>query len=171
MKKWILPAFLAVSSLMWGAEAPYVSKATANLKAAKGSEVSGTVTFTEVQGGVKIVGDFKGLKPGYHGFHIHEKGDCDSDDFMTAGGHFNPGNKKHGGPDAQERHAGDLGNLKALNDGTAHYERVDTVIKLNGPDTIVGRALMVHSDPDDFVTQPTGNAGGRLGCGVIQAAQ
>lgn len=143
-------------------------RANCVLNPTKGNSVQGIVSFTKVEGGVKIVAEVHNLTPGAHGFHIHEFGDCSSPDGMSAGGHFNPQGHKHGAPDGLERHAGDLGNLVANEDGVAHYERVDNVIKLEGPDKIVGRSVVVHSNPDDFKTQPTGNAGGRVACGVIE---
>ena len=144
-----------------------IKRAIAALHPTKDNKANGMVTFTQVDGGVKIVADIDGLTPGKHGFHIHEFGDCSSSDGSSAGGHFNPKNAKHGGPDHADRHVGDLGNIVADNTGRAHYERVDQLIQLNGPDTIIGRSLIVHANPDDFTMQPTGNAGGRVACGVI----
>lgn len=144
-----------------------VTRAVCVLNPTKGNEVQGRIDFKKVDGGILITGEVSGLTPGKHGFHIHEFGDCSSSDGASAGGHFNPSNAKHGGPDHADRHAGDLGNLVANEMGIAQYSRVDTMIKLNGPDTIVGRSIIVHTGADDYVTQPTGNAGGRLACGVI----
>ncbi len=145
-----------------------VTRASCVLNATKGNKVDGLVTFIQVDDGVKITATVNNLVPGSHGFHIHEFGDCSSPDGMSAGGHFNPGKKPHGGPDSLERHAGDLGNLVADEHGVAKYERVDKVITLEGPDTIIGRSIVVHANPDDHHTQPTGNAGGRVACGVIE---
>lgn len=142
-------------------------KAVAVIHPTENNEVKGTVTFTEVPGGVLIVGDFTGLKPGKHGFHVHEHGDCSAHDASSAGGHFNPTNKKHGGPGNPDRHVGDMGNVVANEKGIAHYERVDELIKLSGPDSIIGRSVVIHADEDDMVTQPTGNSGARIGCGVV----
>lgn len=144
-----------------------VTKASVTLNPTEGNQVKGTVTFTKVNGGVRIVADVDGLTPGKHGFHVHEHGDCSSHDGMSAGGHFNPTNKKHGGPDSAERHAGDFGNLEADGNGYAHYDRVDTIISLNGEDSIVGKSIVVHADEDDLHTQPTGNSGARVACGLI----
>jgi len=142
--------------------------AVAAITPASGSDVRGIVTFTaEEGGGVRIVADLSGLPPGEHGFHVHENGDCSAPDGSSAGGHFNPMEMPHGGPDAMERHVGDLGNITAGEDGNAHYERVDTHLSLEGDQSIVGRAVIVHEKVDDYATQPTGNAGARLGCGVI----
>ncbi|BCR05659.1 hypothetical protein DESUT3_27280 [Desulfuromonas versatilis] len=147
------------------------ARAVAELKPTEGNEASGTLTLTEQEGGVLVVVDAKGLTPGQHGFHFHEKGDCSAPDATSAGGHFNPESTPHGAPDnpATERHAGDLGNLEAAEDGTAHYERLDPHISLSGPNSVVGKAVIVHAQADDLTSQPTGNAGARVACGVIEA--
>jgi len=147
------------------------TKAIAVLHPLGGSNVSGTVTFTATGAEVKVVADITGLTPGKHGFHIHEFGDCSSPDGNSAGGHFNPSHKDHGAPDAADRHAGDLGNVEADASGKAHLEWTDKVMKLSGADSIVGHAVIVHEKVDDLKTQPTGNAGGRLACGVIGVAK
>jgi|688.fasta_scaffold16606_1 Cu-Zn family superoxide dismutase len=144
-----------------------VKKAQAELSPTQGNRAKGIVTFTEVDKGVEIVAEMVGLTPGLHGFHIHEYGDCSAPDGSSAGGHFNPDHTKHGGPDSKERHVGDLGNIKADLSGVGHYHRIDTQIKLTGPDSIIGRSLVVHAKPDDYKTQPTGNSGARVACGVI----
>ncbi len=144
-----------------------VQTAKSVLHPTKGNQVTGTVTFTVVDGGVRVVADLEGLKPGEHGFHIHEFGDCSAPDGSSAGGHFNPTKKHHGSPDSLDRHVGDLGNITAEANGRAHYDRTDKVIDLNGKDSIVGHSVVVHEKADDFVTQPTGNSGARVACGVI----
>lgn len=136
-----------------------------------GNAVTGTVRFTQVDGGVRVVADVAGLKPGAHGFHIHEFGDISAADGMSAGGHLNPGHAKHGAPDAAERHEGDLGNLKADANGHATVDYVDPVITLNGPTSIIGRGVVVHADADDLKSQPVGNAGKRVAAGVIGVAK
>lgn len=148
-----------------------VTKAIAVLHGTEGNEVSGTVTFTQVEKGIKIVADVSGLTPGQHGFHVHEYGDCSALDATSAGGHYNPENKPHGGPDDAERHVGDLGNITVLEDSIGHYERIDNVISLNGTHSIVGRAVIIHANEDDLTSQPTGNAGPRVACGVIGIAR
>ena len=153
------------------ATAARAQKATATVQPTKGNSIAGTVTFTKVEGGVHVVADLTGLTPGEHGFHIHEKGDCSAPDATSAGGHFNPGKHQHAGPDAAERHEGDLGNITADAAGKAHYDRIDKQLKLDGPDTIVGRSVIVHEKVDDLKTQPTGNAGARVACGVVVAAE
>jgi superoxide dismutase, Cu-Zn family len=131
-------------------------------------KVKGKVTFTQKEDGVEIVGEFSGLQPGKHGFHVHEFGDCSMADGKCAGGHFNPEGMPHAGPDDAKRHVGDLGNLEADGQGHATYKRTDSMIKLSGPHSVIGRSIMVHAKPDDFKTQqPPGNAGDRIGCGVI----
>lgn len=144
------------------------TKARAQLKPTQGNNVTGEVVFIEVEDGIKVVADIKGLTPGLHGFHVHESGDCSAPDGSSAGAHFDPLKSRHGGPDSGERHVGDLGNVVAGDDGTAHYERVDKIISFSGTNSIIGRSVIIHADPDDFKTQPTGNSGGRIGCGVIE---
>ena len=136
-----------------------------------GNTATGTVCFTQVDGGVRIVADVSGLKPGAHGFHIHEFGDITSTDGMSVGGHFNPSHSKHGGPGAAERHEGDLGNLNADENGHARLDYVDAVISLDGPTSIIGRGVVVHADADDLKSQPVGNAGKRVATGVIGVAK
>jgi superoxide dismutase, Cu-Zn family len=142
------------------------TKAVCMVQPLSGSKVMGKVTFTQQADGVEIEAELTGLTPGKHGFHVHEFGDCSKMDGSCAGGHFNPDKKQHGAPDAAERHVGDFGNIEADADGKATYKRVDKMISLSGAHSIIGRAVIVHANPDDF-SQPTGNAGGRVGCGVI----
>lgn len=163
--------FLCPFAFAFAVETAVVTEAKAEVNPSSGSKVRGTVTFTQVDGGVKIVGDFEGLTPGKHGFHVHEKGDCSAHDGSSAGAHFNPTNQPHGGPDSSARHVGDLGNVKADANGKAHYERIDSVISLNGENSILDKSIVIHQDPDDYTTQPTGNSGARVGCGVIHAVK
>lgn len=148
-----------------------ITKARAIVSPTETNRAHGMVTFTTAPGGVMIVADIDGLTPGMHGFHVHEHGDCSSHDASSAGGHFNPTNQEHGGPDSPIRHVGDLGNLVADEDGVAHYERFDKIISLNGEHSIVGKSIVVHQDHDDLRTQPTGNSGKRIGCGPIIAIE
>jgi len=148
-----------------------VTKAVAVLNPTEGNKVSGIVTFTTEGDKVKVSAHIEGLTPGNHGFHIHEWGDCSSKDGMAAGGHFNPSAMTHGAPTDAKRHAGDLGNIEVGDSGMAHIEFTDSVMKLDGPNSITGRGVIVHAKPDDFKTQPTGNAGGRQACGVIGVAK
>lgn len=144
-------------------------KAVCKLRPASGEYVSGIVEFEERSNGVRVYARIINLSEGKHGFHIHEGKEC-GDDFEEAGGHFNPLEVMHGRPTSNKynRHAGDLGNLNADEFGNAKYKRIDKVITLTGPNSIIGRTLIVHENPDDFETQPTGNSGRRLACGVIE---
>ncbi len=148
-----------------------ITKAVAVIHPTKGNVTSGVVTFAQQKDGVLITAHLTGLTPGKHGFHIHEFGDCACDDAVCAGSHYNPTHNKHGSPTAQDRHVGDFGNVHADVDGKGTYEYIDKVIRLNGPHSIIGRAVIIHAKEDDFTTQPTGNAGARLGCGVIGIAK
>jgi Cu-Zn family superoxide dismutase len=150
---------------------PAVKEAVAVIHPVGGSGVHGTVHFTKKEGGIEVVADIMGLAPGKHGFHIHEYGDCTAADATSAGGHFNPDMKQHGAPTDMDRHVGDLGNLDAGADSTAHYDRTDTQISFSGTHSIIGRGVIIHSGEDDFVSQPTGNAGSRVACGVIGIAK
>lgn len=142
----------------------------AELAPASGSAVKGSVRFTEKGGVVEIVAEVSGLEPGEHGFHIHDKGDCSAADATSAGGHFNPASVAHGGPGADQHHAGDLGNLTADEKGVAKKTMTSTGITLGeGARSAAGRAVIVHAKPDDLRSQPTGAAGARVACGVIKA--
>lgn len=145
------------------------ASATAALRPASGSKVQGNVKFTQVGERVRVQGEVTGMAPGPKGFHIHEKGDCSDPKALSAGGHFNPGKHKHGGPGIAERHAGDLGNITADQNGRASFNMmVDGIsVRRDGPDGIIGRGLVVHAGPDDLKTDPTGNSGDRHACGVI----
>ena len=148
-----------------------VKKAVAVLHATAGNTVQGTVTFTQEEGGVRVVANLTGVPAGEHGFHIHEFGDCSAPDGASAGGHFNPDNMTHGAQSAATRHVGDLGNVTAEASGNVTLNLLDAKMSLNGPHTIIGRGVILHANPDDFKTQPTGNAGGRIACGVIGVAK
>lgn len=143
--------------------------ASAVLMPTKDSHVLGLVTLTQNSNHVLVSVDVKGLAPySEHGFHIHEKGDCSSPDGMSAGGHFNPDGKSHGAHTSGQHHVGDLSSLKADSNGDAKLSFESASISLReGVSNVLGRGLIVHRDPDDFKTQPTGNSGPRLSCGVI----
>jgi Cu-Zn family superoxide dismutase len=145
-----------------------IGQAIAVLRPTEGNKAGGVVTFTREKNGVRVVGVVDGLSPGVHGFHIHEYGDCSAPDAESAGGHFNPRGNPHGGPRDQKRHAGDLGNIVANVHGNAYYEETNSAMSLEGSDSIVGRAVVVHANPDDLKTQPTGGSGARVACGVIR---
>lgn len=144
--------------------------ATAKLEPRSGSNVSGNVTFTQVGEMVRINGSLTGHTAGLKGWHIHEKGDCSDPKAESAGGHFNPRGHKHGGPSDAIRHAGDMGNLVVNDRGSATIDVTTGGISVSKdkPDGIIGRALIIHMGEDDLKTDPTGNAGGRAACGVIQ---
>jgi len=145
-------------------------RATANLQPTQGNTASGTATFTQVgDNKVRVVANVRGLTPGEHGFHIHEVGDCSSGDGMSTKGHFNPFGKSHAHYDTPERHAGDMPALRADASGNATLDTtLDVMTVTPGPASIVGRGLIVHAAPDDYKTQPTGNAGARIACAIIQ---
>jgi Cu-Zn family superoxide dismutase len=153
------------------AAAAAVDKAICVLVPVGESKVTGTVRFErQADGKVKVSGEVRGLTPGRHGFHVHEFGDLSArDDGKSVGDHFAGGSETHGRRDAQERHAGDLGNIEAGDDGVAQIDLVDDVLALSGPHSILGRGLVVHADEDKF-TQPSGDAGGRVAFGVIGIA-
>ena len=142
--------------------------AIATLSPTAGNNARGTVLFIRESGGVRVVADITGLTPGKHGFHIHEKGDCSAPDATSAGGHFNPAHTQHGGPATTPRHAGDFGNITANEAGVAHFDTVDANLKLEGESSIIGRAVICHGKADDLTSQPAGNAGPRVACGVIE---
>ena len=144
------------------------SKAIAVLHPTAGNNVTGTVTFTPVADGVQVHAEITGLTPGKHGFHVHEFGDCSSADGSSAGGHFNPTHEPHAGPDAAARHVGDMGNVEADASGKAKLEYLDHQISLtNDQESVIGRSVVVHAKPDDLKTQPSGDSGARVACGVI----
>jgi Cu-Zn family superoxide dismutase len=138
------------------------------LQPTAGNTAAGTVWFMADGADVRIRGRVTGLKASQeHGFHVHEKGDCSSVDAMSAGGHLNPTGKPHG-PPTGEHHAGDLPALKADAAGNA---TIDSRVRglAGGPTEFAGKALVVHVSPDDYTTQPTGNSGARIACGVISS--
>ncbi len=150
--------------------APAGAQGRATIEPRSGSNVSGWATFTDRStGGVAVVVHIENAPPGTHGLHVHEKGDCSAPDASSAGGHFNPGRDPHAGPSETHRHAGDLGNITIEANGTGHLELVTDLLTVKpGPNSVVGKAVIFHEKADDLQTQPTGNAGGRLGCGVVQ---
>lgn len=145
------------------------SNATVSLQATEGNNASGTLQLMTMGDGVHFSGTVTGLPPGIHGFHIHETGDCSAPDGSSAGGHFNPTGAPHGGPQSPEHHLGDLGNITADGSGNAEVNIHALGITLGqGENSIMGKSVIVHAGEDDLTTQPTGNAGARLACGVIQ---
>lgn len=144
------------------------------LQEVQGSGVSGELVFDPDGDALRLTGEVRGLTPGAnHGFHVHETGDCSAPDATSAGGHFNPMGAPHG--DSQggvPHHAGDMPNLVAGDDGVAQADKRLAGLRIgDGSEVdVVGRALIVHAQPDDYATQPTGNAGARIACGVIELA-
>jgi Cu-Zn family superoxide dismutase len=165
-----LLAALGTAGLLCACATPQPGPAAvAKLNPTNGNAVSGMVRFVTQGPKVVVAGEISGLKPNAeHGFHIHEKGDCSSGDGMSTGGHFNPDGHKHGAFAASDHHAGDLQSLKTDANGVAKFSFESTTLKVaSGETNVVGRGLIVHREPDDFLTQPTGNSGPRLACGVI----
>ena len=140
----------------------------------KSDVIDGTVFFEQSGSNdpVKVTGEIKGLVPGLHGFHVHQFGD-NTNGCASAGPHFNPAGKEHGAPDDENRHYGDLGNVKAGENGVAPIDITDKYLSLTGENSIIGRTVVVHAEQDDLgkggheLSKTTGNAGGRLACGVI----
>jgi superoxide dismutase, Cu-Zn family len=150
---------------------PAPATATARLAGKSGSSVAGELQFTATDGGVAIAGQITGLAPGTeHGFHVHETGDCSATDAKSAGGHFNPANVAHGGPTSDVRHLGDIPNITS--DAAGHVTVSATIagatLRDGAADDLVGKAIIVHAKRDDYVTQPSGDAGDRIACGVIE---
>ena len=142
--------------------------ATAAIEGRSGSTLTGTATFVQNGDAVHVSVDVSGAPEGIHAVHLHEKGDCSPPDATSAGGHFNPGHMEHGSPDAPSHHAGDFGNMTVGGEGRGHLELDTTMLTvLPGDRSVVGRAIVVHAKEDDMRTQPTGNAGGRIGCGAV----
>ena len=169
--------FLSLTAITARAQAPEEKssaplKAVAVLHPTDGNKVSGTVTFTEVADGVQVHAEIAGLAPGNHGFHVHEFGDCTAADDSSAGGHFNPTNQPHAGPDVDARHVGDMGNIEADASGAAKLDYLDHSMSLANDDrSIIGRSVVVHAKADDLKSQPAGDSGARVACGVIGRAK
>ena len=147
-----------------------VTQAVAVLAPTRGSDARGVVTFARVTDGIRVRGEVVGLSPGKHGFHVHEYGDLRAPDGTSAGGHFNPTDRRHNARTASDRHVGDLGNIEADAEGRAAFDFVDHVLSFEGPACILGRGLVVHEGADDLESQPSGDAGARLAIGVIGVA-
>ena len=150
-----------------------VQQAAANVAPASASLVSGRLTIAAVGDGVRIAGELGGLgRGGTHAIHIHERGDCSAADGSSAGGHFNPTASAHGRASTATHHAGDMDNLVADASGVARVDRhlIGVTLGSGGSNDILGRALVIHAGPDDYTSQPAGNSGARVGCGVIEIA-
>lgn len=167
-------AVLAGAALVWiascassGSSAP---QAMATIISESGTKVQGRALFTQLPaGGVKTEVWIESAAPGTHGLHIHEKGDCSAPDGSSAGGHFNAAGNPHAAPADKARHNGDLGNIEVGADGKGHLELTTDLLTVKpGPNSVVGKSVIFHEKADDLKTQPSGNAGGRFGCGVVQ---
>ncbi len=177
MRTVAIPAILSMTTLFAGCAsagagmpAASASGAHANLEARSGSNVGGTLQVAAMTDGVHVSGQVSGLAPNSdHGFHIHEKGDCSAADAGSAGGHFNPGGQPHGRIGASPHHLGDQMNIHADANGNATVDAhfVGVTLGSGQPNDVMNRALVVHADPDDYTSQPAGNAGKRVACGVI----
>ena len=170
MTRPIVPVAIALLLAGCASMAPTPPRAQATLAPTAGNAAKGSVTFTPSGDRLRVIAKVSGLAPGAHGFHIHEKGDCSAVDGTSAGGHFNPTGKAHGNPAAGEHHGGDMPMLDADASGNATLDvTLDGIALADGTGAIIGRAVIVHKDADDFKTQPTGNSGARVACGVIAA--
>ncbi len=169
MKKLALVSILLLVFLSCRSSKPG-PMAVAMLHPTSGSQAVGMVHFQQMaDGSVEVKVDLKNVPPGVHGFHVHDKGDC-GDNGNAAGGHFNPMSMPHGAPDAVSHHAGDFGNVTADASGTVSATfTTHSVTVTAGDKSVVGHAVILHGNPDDLTSQPSGNAGPRIACGVVQA--
>jgi Cu-Zn family superoxide dismutase len=151
------------------AEAASVQRATATLAPTKGNQAHGTATFTRDGAQIKVEVKLENTPPGVHAVHVHETGDCSADDASSAGGHWNPTTKDHGHWGVDPFHLGDIGNVTVGEDGSGSIALSTDLWSLGSGSSndVLGHAVIVHASPDDFQTQPTGAAGGRIACGVI----
>ena len=148
-----------------------LATASATIEPRSGSKVTGKATFTEIpSGAVRVQVTVENAAPGTHGLHVHEKGDCSAADGASAGPHFNVvASNPHAAPTDKARHNGDFGNIEVGQDGKGHLELTTDMLTVKpGPNSVVGRSVIFHEKADDLKTQPSGNAGGRFGCGVVQ---
>lgn len=176
----LLPLLALAAPFAWAADAPppspvgaAVTDAVASVAPTQGQQARGSVHFRRDGDAVRVTGELSGLTPNAkHGFHVHEFGDCSAPDGASAGGHFAPEGHPHGAPDPASHHAGDLGNVEADAQGKARIDvKVPGLTLATGDRALVGRSVIVHAQPDDLTTQPTGNAGARVACGVIGVAK
>lgn len=171
MQKFLAFASCSLCLAMVGCATPGngAGRAEVQLRPTQGNKVQGTVVLAQTGDRVRVSAEVSGLTPGNHGFHIHEKGDCSAPDATSAGGHFNPSGKMHGSPDHADHHAGDMPQLVADSHGDARLTAyLSTVFLGEGADSLKGRSVVVHAGPDDFKSQPAGNSGPRVACGVIE---
>jgi superoxide dismutase, Cu-Zn family len=152
------------------ATAEATAGAGVKLTSTQGNTANGGLKITAAGTGVQISGMVQGLKPDSEfGFHFHEKGDCSAPDATSAGAHFNPTSQDHGNPQAQPHHAGDMLNVKSDAQGVAEVsiDNPDVSLQSGQPNDILGKALVLHAKPDDYKTQPSGDSGDRIACGVV----
>jgi Cu-Zn family superoxide dismutase len=164
------PAAPATTAAPLPAEPPPAAAATAQLAPTQGNTANGTLTLTADGETVRVTGTLQGLQPnGEFGFHIHEKGDCSAPDASSAGGHFNPTNAQHGDPQSAAHHGGDMLNAKSDAQGAAQVDVVASGVSLTTgqPNDVHGKAIVLHQKRDDYKTQPSGDSGARIACGVI----
>lgn len=156
-----------------GGSAPPTQYAEAEILPTEGQTTGGLIKLTSTGDEVTVQGTVTGLEPGAHGFHIHEKGDCSAPDASSAGGHFEPADDPHGAPQdpPEEHHLGDFGNITAGENGEAEVNLTDPEVRMSGPDSVIGKAIVVHAGQDDLESQPSGDSGARIGCGVIRALE
>jgi Cu-Zn family superoxide dismutase len=149
---------------------PQAADASVQLAPTQGQSASGTLSLAPEGDSVRLTGSLQGLKPNSEfGFHIHETGDCSAPDASSAGGHFNPTNAQHGNPQGETHHAGDMLNAKSDAQGSARVDAVASGVSLDGgqPNGVLGKAIVLHEKADDYTSQPAGNSGARIACGVI----
>jgi Cu-Zn family superoxide dismutase len=167
-----LPIVLAASACTTAGDVPAAPTATAKLAAGDGA-ARGTATVTEAADGLHVVVRAQGLTPGVHAVHVHTTGQCVGPDFTSAGGHWNPASRKHGKDNPAGMHMGDMPNMTVAADGTGaiEYHIAGGTISSGATPLLDadGAAVVIHAQADDYVTDPTGNAGGRLACGVLAA--
>lgn len=150
-------------------EVKAVMTANAQMHSAQMKSISGVVTFEEKEGSLIVTTDLKGLKPNTKlGFHIHQNGVCEGPDYKTAGDHFNPTQMKHGSPSAPQKHKGDMGNLQTDKNGNA---KMTIMLAGTSLEEIMGKSVLIHASADDFKTQPSGNSGARIACGLVRAME
>ncbi|HET6373491.1 MAG TPA: superoxide dismutase family protein [Candidatus Polarisedimenticolia bacterium] len=148
-----------------------MKKAVAVIESKSGSHVTGKASFHEANGKVTLKIRIEGAEPGLHAVHLHEKGDCSAPDAASAGGHWNPTQSDHGKWAVSPFHHGDIGNIEVGANGKGTFILTTDLWTIGGPPEtdVIGKGIIIHAKVDDFTTQPTGNAGGRVGCGVVQA--
>ena len=162
----LLSGVILLTSCQFISETP---RAVSVIQAKSGSGIQGSMSFTQSGNNVNVTGTFSGLTPNSeHGIHIHENGDCSTLDASSAGGHYNPNSGKHGKHNNFSSHAGDMPNIKVDSNGNSNYSATLSHFSLVNEQNILGKSVVVHRNKDDYVTQPSGNSGERIGCGIIR---